>query len=73
MGNVSAAEDFLPASGRISVPVRTGRLAGADRDLSLAGSLGNHHPSARSGRSRNRRISALETQEGHQTLRGEDR
>ena len=73
MGNVSAAEDFLPAPGRVSVHVRTSRLAGADRDLPLTGSLGDHHSAARSGRSGNRRISALEAQEGHQTLRGEDR
>ena len=68
MNHVSTQE-LLPALGGIRVPVRTGRLAGADGDLLPSGRLGDHRAAARIGGGNGRSLPAVEAQEGHQILR----
>ncbi len=64
-----STQELLPALGGIRVPVRIGRLAGADGDLLPQRRLGSDHTAAgNSGRNRSW-ISAVEAQEGHQILR----
>lgn len=72
MRDVSTAQELFPTSGGIRVPVRTGRMAGADGNLFPQGRLGNRHPAAGFGGRSRRRLSAGEAQEGHQILRKED-
>ena len=72
MRDVSTAQELFPTSGRIRVPVRTGRLAGADGNLLPQRRLGNRCSAARFGGRSRRRLSAGEAQEGHQILRKED-
>ena len=67
-----STQELLPALGGIRVPVRTGRMAGADRDLLPSGRLGDHRAAAGFSGRRCSRVSAMEAQEGHQILRKED-
>lgn len=67
-----STQELLPALGGIRIPVRTGRMAGADGDLLPTGRLGDHHTAAGFGSRYCSPVSAVETQEGHQTVRKED-
>ena len=67
-----STQELLPALSGIRVPVRTGRMAGADGDPLPTGRLGDHHTAAGFGGRRCGRIPAVEAQEGHQTVRKED-
>ena len=72
MLSVSTAQDSFPASAGGSFHVRTGRMAGANGNLFASGRLGDYRASARFGRSGHCGVSAVEAQEGHQTMRKGD-